>query len=183
MEYLMFSNLNQSQIHLMENETLTGEGNKYKSIVDKLQFFMTVIGFLGNTTVYITLSKNGHMFTSPTILRLLKNQTVADALVCLVGSIFVMQPPMWTTSSDTFGTFVCMVRTNFLFATQEIRQQISCQNCDDISRRLQFVNFLKGEGSWRFTGLKRLDLTVQPTGIAREVHLRNPLHTDKKAQK
>ena len=109
----MFPSLNHSQpTHLMENETFTIEGNEYKLIIDKLQFFMTIIGFLGNTTVYITLSKNGHMFTSPTILRLLKNQTVADALVCLVGSIFAMQPPMWTTSNEMFGTFVCMVGTN-----------------------------------------------------------------------
>ena len=112
MENLIFPSFNDSQNHLIKNETFTIESNKYKSVIDKLQFFMTIIGFLGNSMVFITLSKNGHMFTSPTILRLLKNQTVADALVCLVGSIFVMQPPMWTTSNEKFGTFVCMVGTN-----------------------------------------------------------------------
>ena len=88
---------------------------KLQLIFDRIQFSMTVIGLLGNIIVFITLSRNGNMFTSPTILRLLKNQSVADSIVCLLGSIFVMQPSMWTTSNETFSTFVCMVCVFFLF--------------------------------------------------------------------
>ena len=66
-------NISHENIDLLENETITAEDNNpYKGIIDKLQFSMTNIGFLGNVIVYITLSKNGHMFTSPTMLSLLK---------------------------------------------------------------------------------------------------------------
>ena len=94
---------------------MTQDNNPYKGITDKLQFFMTIIGFLGNAIVYITLSKNGHMFTSPTMLSLLKNQSIADSIVCLIGSIFVMQPPMWTTSNEKLSAFFFMVCIIFLF--------------------------------------------------------------------
>ncbi len=72
---------------------------------------MTVIGFLGNMTVLITLHKNGNLFTSATMLRLLKSQSVADTIVCLLGSIYVLQPPMWKTSNEAFSAFVCHVST------------------------------------------------------------------------
>ena len=88
-------------------------GDDYKVIIDRIQFSMTVIGFLGNVIVYITLHKNGKMFTSPTILRLLKNQSVVDSLVCLIGSIFVLQPPMWKTSNEKFNAFICQVGNIF----------------------------------------------------------------------
>ena len=117
MEFSNFTDLNISGVNpdLLENETVTtDENNPYKGIIDKLQFSMTIIGFLGNVIVYITLSKNGHMFTSPTILRLLKNQSTADSIVCLIGSIFVMQPPMWTTSNEKLSAFFCMV-SSFLY--------------------------------------------------------------------
>ena len=85
-------------------------GDDFKVIIDRIQFSMTVIGFLGNVIVYITLHKNGKMFTSPTILRLLKIQSIVDSLVCLIGSIFVLQPPMWKTSNEKFNAFICQVR-------------------------------------------------------------------------
>ena len=95
----------------MENnsKTITTERDEYKFIIDRIQFSMTVIGFLGNIIVYVTLSKNGNMFSSPTILRLLKNQSIVDSLVCLIGSIFVLQPPMWKTSNEKFSAFICQV--------------------------------------------------------------------------
>ena len=110
------TNLSPENVNLLENKTVTAQdSNPYKGIIDKLQFSMTIIGFLGNAIVYITLSKNGHMFTSPTILRLLKNQSTADSVVCLIGSIFVMQPPMWTTSNEKLSAFFCMVGISSLF--------------------------------------------------------------------
>ena len=110
------SNISQENIDLLENETVTIQDNApYKGIIDKLQFAMTIIGFFGNAIVYITLSKNGHMFTNPTMLSLLKNQSIADSIVCLIGSIFVMQPPMWTTSNEKLSAFFCMVCIFFLW--------------------------------------------------------------------
>ena len=104
------TNISQENIDLLENETITIQDNSpYKGIIDKLQFAMTIIGFFGNAIVYITLSKNGHMFTNPTMLSLLKNQSIADSIVCLIGSIFVMQPPMWTTLNEKLSAFFCMV--------------------------------------------------------------------------
>ena len=93
-----------------DTKIIDGGGDDYKIIIDRIQFSMTVIGFLGNVIVYITLYKNGNMFTSPTILRLLKNQSVVDSLVCLIGSIFVLQPPMWKTSNVKFNVLICQVR-------------------------------------------------------------------------
>ena len=111
-------NISHENIDLLENKTITTQDNNpYKGIIDKLQFAMTIIGFLGNVIVYITLSKNGHMFTSPTMLSLLKNQSIADSIVCLIGSIFVMQPPMWTTSNEKLSAFFCMVGIIFLSYT------------------------------------------------------------------
>ena len=104
------TNISQENTDLPVNETITSQDNSpYKGIIDKLQFSMTIIGFFGNAIVYITLSKNGHMFTNPTMLSLLKNQSVADSIVCLIGSMFVMQPPMWTTSNEKSSAFFCMV--------------------------------------------------------------------------
>ena len=103
-------NISRENVDLPENETITTQDNNpHKGIIDKLQFAMTIVGFLGNAIVYITLSKNGHMFTNPTMLSLLKNQSIADSIVCLIGSIFVMQPPMWTTSNEKLSAFFCMV--------------------------------------------------------------------------
>ncbi len=100
--------------HITENITDTEEEtDKYQEIIDRIQLSMTTIGFIGNVISYITLHRNGNTFTSPTVLRLLKNQSFVDSLVCLVGSIFVSQPAMWTTNNYTFSYFVCQVRTLF----------------------------------------------------------------------
>ena len=113
MEHVTFFNnstvFNPNETDFSENNRNIEHNKKIQLIFDRVQFSMTVIGFLGNVIVYITLSRNGNVFTSPTLLRLLKNQSVADSIVCLIGSIFVMQPPMWTTSNEKFSTFVCMV--------------------------------------------------------------------------
>ena len=93
----------------LTNETISEDTDKYEIIIDRIQFSMTVIGFLGNITVYVTLLKNGNMFTSPTIVRLLKNQSIIDSIVCLSGGILVMQPAMWTTPNEGLSAFFCMV--------------------------------------------------------------------------
>ena len=44
-------------------------------------------------------------------MRLLKNQAVVDAIVCFIGSIFVLQPPMWTTGvNETLDLLICQVQ-------------------------------------------------------------------------
>ncbi len=104
-----FENLSEGFSKYQDNNSLSDNsgGDDYKVIIDRIQFSMTVIGFIGNVIVLITLHKNGSVFTSPTILRLLKNQSVVDSLVCLIGSIYVLQPPMWKTSNETFSAVVC----------------------------------------------------------------------------
>ncbi len=89
------------------NNTESGEETNF--IIGGIQFGMTVIGFIGNVVVFITLSKNGSVFTNPSMLRLLKNQSVADSIVCLLGSIFVFQPIMWKIDNKTFDILVCQV--------------------------------------------------------------------------
>ena len=81
----------------------------YESIIKWLQFAMTLIGLIGNSVAYITLYKNGNTFTNPTMLRLLKNQSLLDTIVCFIGGIFVLQPPMWRAGGDVLSNFICMV--------------------------------------------------------------------------
>ena len=50
------------------------------------------IGFIGNGVTFVVL-KRSTSISSGTSLRLLQNQTVVDAIVCFIGSIFVLQPP------------------------------------------------------------------------------------------
>ena len=61
-----------------------------------IQAGMAFVGFIGNIITFMTLKRSSFMFGG-TALRLLKNQAVADAIVCFLGSIFVLQPPMWKT--------------------------------------------------------------------------------------
>ena len=58
---IMFNVRNVTADYLLTNETIGEDTNKYQIIIDRIQFFMTVIGFLGNITVYVTLLKNGNI--------------------------------------------------------------------------------------------------------------------------
>ena len=82
----------------------------YEVILKWIKFAMTLTGFIGNSVAYITLSRNGKAFTNATMLRLLKNQSVLDSIVCFIGGIFVLQPPMWRVSDHNFSYFICQVR-------------------------------------------------------------------------
>ncbi len=85
------------------------------------------IGFLGNIITFITLRRSNANFT-PVTLRLLKNQAVADALVCLLGGIFVLQPPMWTTGlNNTLDVFICQVLWNYFFLFVAFRHDTGCR--------------------------------------------------------
>ncbi len=75
-----------------------------------LQASMAFIGFIGNICTYIILTKRSSLF-GETTLRFIKNQAVADAVVCFLGSIFVLQPPMWKTGwNNTLDMLICQVR-------------------------------------------------------------------------
>ena len=74
-----------------------------------IQAGMAFIGFIGNIITFMTLRRSSFMFGG-TALRLLKNQAVADAIVCFLGSIFVLQPPMWKTGiNETLDLLICQV--------------------------------------------------------------------------
>ena len=93
---------------------------QHEDIIKWLQFSMTLTGFIGNLVSYITLSTNGQTFTNPTMLKLLKNQSVLDSIVCFIGGIFVLQPPMWRVSDHNFSYFICQVIFLFIFALYQL---------------------------------------------------------------
>ena len=78
-----------------------------------IQATMAFIGFIGNSLTFITLNKNGQIF-APSVLKLIKNQAILDAIVCLLGSVYVLQSPMWKTHwSEKFDIFICHVSIIF----------------------------------------------------------------------
>ena len=83
-----------------------------------IQASMAFIGFIGNSLTFITLKKNGDIFAA-SVLKLIKNQAILDAIVCLLGSIYVLQPPMWKTHwNEKFDIFICHVSISFLVIFQ-----------------------------------------------------------------
>ena len=77
-----------------------------------LQASVAFIGFIGNVITFVVL-KRGNCVSSGTTLRLLKNQAVVDAIVCFIGSIFVLQPSMWKTGlNETLDLLMCQVKYN-----------------------------------------------------------------------
>ena len=79
-----------------------------------LQASVAFIGFIGNVITFVVLKRdNSRSISSGTTLRLLKNQAVVDAIVCFIGSLFVLQPSMWKTGiNDTLNLLICQVRYN-----------------------------------------------------------------------
>ena len=100
--------------------------NKSTESTDKLtedlslaiQASMAFIGFIGNSLTFITLKKNGDIFAS-SVLKLIKNQAILDAIVCFLGSIYVLQPPMWKTHwNEYLDIFICHVSICFIINVQ-----------------------------------------------------------------
>ena len=74
-----------------------------------IQASMAFIGFIGNSLTFITLRRNGHIFAS-SVLKLIQSQAILDAIVCFLGSIYVLQPPMWKTHwNEYLDIFICHV--------------------------------------------------------------------------
>ena len=67
-----------------------------------------IVGFVANTMTFITLMRNGDIF-SPSTCLLLKHQALVDSWVCATGAILILQPPMWTTGNKYFDTAVCFI--------------------------------------------------------------------------
>ncbi|KAI0220083.1 hypothetical protein LSAT2_028397, partial [Lamellibrachia satsuma] len=69
---------------------------------------LTCVGYVANKVTFITLLKNGHMF-SPAICLLLKHQALLDSWVSAMGTILLLQPPLWKIGHYNFDLAVCYV--------------------------------------------------------------------------
>ena len=90
---------------------LTEDENSHSSQTFSLilQASAAFIGFIGNGISFVVLKRNTSI-SSGTSLRLLQNQAVVDAIVCFIGSIFVLQPSMWKTGiNETLDRLICQV--------------------------------------------------------------------------
>ena len=70
------------------------------------QLTLSIVGYVANKITFITLLRNGDMFSHSTCL-LLKHQALVDSWICAMGIILLLQPPMWTTGNTNFDTLVC----------------------------------------------------------------------------
>ena len=95
-----------------EDDSLKTEDTlQYLSLI--LQASASFIGFIGNVITFLVLTRSTSI-SSSTTLRLLKNQAIVDAIVCLIGSFFVLQPPMWKTGmNETLHLLICQVQWSF----------------------------------------------------------------------
>ena len=85
----------------------TEESSHMLSLI--LQASAAFIGFIGNVITFVVL-KRGNCVSSGAALRLLRNQAVVDAIVCFIGSTFVLQPPMWKIGiNETLDLLICQV--------------------------------------------------------------------------
>ena len=67
-----------------------------------------LVGVVANKLTFITLMKNGDMF-SPAICLLLKHQSLVDLSVSILAPIFLMQPPMWKTNNYYIDAIICHI--------------------------------------------------------------------------
>ena len=69
---------------------------------------VSLVGVVANKITFITLMKNGDMF-SPAICLLLKHQSLVDLSVCILAPIFLMQPPLWNTNNYYIDAIICYI--------------------------------------------------------------------------
>ena len=72
------------------------------------QLVLSIIGYVANKVTFITLVRNGDMF-SPAICLLLKHQALVDSWICAMGTILLLQPPMWKTGNKYIDAAVCHI--------------------------------------------------------------------------
>ena len=70
------------------------------------QVTICTVGYVANKITFITLLRNGDMFWPSTCL-LLKHQALVDSTICAMGTILLLQPPMWTTGNTYFDVVLC----------------------------------------------------------------------------
>ena len=75
-------------------------------LLDRCQLVLSIVGYVANKMTFITLVRNGEMF-SPAICLLLKHQALVDSWICAMGTILLLQPPMWTTGNTYIDAAVC----------------------------------------------------------------------------
>ena len=91
-----------------DNSTLIDAQETWSIVLDRCQLVLTFIGYVGNKVTFITLVKNGRMF-SPGICLLLKHQALLDSAASAMGTILLLQPPFWKTGIYGFDVAVCYV--------------------------------------------------------------------------
>ena len=108
---------------------LTNRTSEYVENNDKLiedlslviQSSMAFIGFMGNSLTFVTLRRNGHIFAS-SVLKLIQSQAILDAVVCFLGSIYVLQPPMWKTHwNEYLDIFICHISIRLILSRNDSR--------------------------------------------------------------
>ena len=70
------------------------------------QLILSIVGYVANKITFITLVRNGDMFLPSTCI-LLKHQALVDSWICAMGTILLLQPPMWTTGNTFVDAAVC----------------------------------------------------------------------------
>ena len=82
------------------------------------QLIICIVGYVANKITFITLLRNGDMF-SPSTCLLLKHQALVDSWICAMGIILLLHPPMWTTGNTYFDPVLCHIwhsQATFWFA-------------------------------------------------------------------
>ena len=87
-------------------ETTAPDIEMWLKVLVKFQLVLSVAGYVANTVTCIALVRNGDMFSSDICL-LLKHQALVDSWICALGTILLLQPPMWTTGNMYFDAVVC----------------------------------------------------------------------------
>ncbi|KAI0220078.1 hypothetical protein LSAT2_028392, partial [Lamellibrachia satsuma] len=72
------------------------------------QVTICIVGYVANKITFITLVRNGDMF-SPSTCLLLKHQALVDSWICAMGTTLLLQPPMWTTGNTYFDVVLCHI--------------------------------------------------------------------------
>ena len=88
--------------------TLVAAQETWSIVLDRCQLVLTCIGYVGNKITFITLVKNGRMF-SPGICLLLKHQALLDSAASAMGTILLLQPKFWKTGRYGFDVVLCHV--------------------------------------------------------------------------
>ncbi|KAI0220079.1 hypothetical protein LSAT2_028393, partial [Lamellibrachia satsuma] len=93
------------------NQSAGSENPRYWACLVSSQLVLSIVGYLANKITFITLLRNGDMFSS-SICILLKHQALVDSWICAMGTILLLQPPMWTTGNTYFDAAVCYLWHN-----------------------------------------------------------------------